>query len=37
VKHAYDVTVDYFTDKKERQSAAANKAWKTRREMTDSN
>lgn len=37
LKHAYDVTVDYFTNEKERQSAAANKAWKTRREITDSN
>ena len=36
LRHAYDVTMEYFTGEKERQSEAAQKAWKTRREMKNS-
>ena len=36
LKHAYDVTWNYSTDKKVRQSETAQKAWKTRRETTNS-
>ena len=36
LEHAYDATIDYSTDEKEKQSASAHKAWNTRREMAKS-